>query len=399
MNTNLNYIKLKDVLAPSEERIDLNPNNEYREITVRLWGKGITERQILSGLEISATKRKVVRTNQFILSRIDARHGASGIVPEELSGAVVSNDFLSFNIDESMLLPQFLGWMSKTKKFVEMCKKVSEGTTNRVRLNIEKFLEIKIPLPPLPEQRRMADIIEQVANRIEQGKHLKKLASKETDALVDAELRKLIIEATTKSMWEFGPTPKYAEINPSRKGAISLSSDDSVSFIPMSAVDDVNGVIREKQSKKFYQVSKGYTWFKDGDVIFAKITPCMQNGKSAIAKDLENGNGFGSTEFHVLRPGPKILAEWLLILVRSTDFRKEAEMYFKGTAGQQRVPQSFLEEKIIPVPPIEEQKSLVNHFNKIRTQISNLRVIQQETFVKLNALMPSILDKAFKGEL
>ena len=113
----------------------------------------------------------------------------------------------------------------------------------------------------------------------------------------------------------------------------------------MSALDDVTGTIAHPQPRPYQEVSKGYTWFMDGDVIFARITPCMENGKSALAKKLFNGVGFGSTEFHVIRPGNKILGEWIHFLTRSKEFRNDAASRFKGTAGQQRVPQSFLEKK------------------------------------------------------
>ena len=99
-----------------------------------------------------------------------------------------------------------------------------------------------------------------------------------------------------------------AEINPHRP-QIDLINADLVTFVPMEAVDETTGEIATARPRPFGEVKKGYTVFTDGDVIFAKVTPCMQNGKHAIAHDLLNGLGFGSTEFHVVRPGPRILSE------------------------------------------------------------------------------------------
>ena len=134
-------------------------------------------------------------------------------------------------------------------------------------------------------------------------------------------------------------------------------------------------------------------------MIFARITPCMQNGKAAIARNLVSGNGFGSTEFHVIRPGPKLLAEWFHSLVRHKAFREDATKTFKGTAGQQRVPQSFLDQRVIAVPPLAEQRQIIGEIDALRGKVDELKRTQAETVAELNSFLPSILDKAFKGEL
>lgn len=258
--------------------------------------------------------------------------------------------------------------------------------------------EVFIPLPSLPEQHRLVECIEAIVGKIDEAKRLREEAQKAIDALIDAKLRGLINESNKRYEWDFGPISKYAEVNPSRQGQIKLADKDVVSFVPMSAVDDITGTIKERFIKPYYEVSRGYTWFREGDVIFARITPCMENGKSAVAVNLENGHGFGSTEFHVLRPGTKILADWLHLLIRSKDFRRDAESYFKGTAGQQRIPQSFLEKKEIPAPPIPKQRELINYFKKFTVCLAEEHKIDEERHAELNALFPSVLDKAFKGE-
>ena len=133
MSANWPEVPLADVLKKSEASTVIEPDTLYREVTVRLWGKGVVERRQVLGAEIGSGRRFCARSGQFILSRIDARNGALGIVPDELDGAVVSNDFPVFDIDESVLLPSFLRWMSQTRGFVELCQRASEGTTNRVR--------------------------------------------------------------------------------------------------------------------------------------------------------------------------------------------------------------------------------------------------------------------------
>ena len=144
-------VRLGEVLRRSEETIELQPDAEYRQITVKLWGKGVVLRGTLTGAEIAASRKMVARPGQLILSRIDARNGALGLVPPELDGAVVTNDFPLFGVVQARLLPAYLSWLCRTAGFVELCQRASEGTTNRVRLQEDRFLALEIPLPPLPE--------------------------------------------------------------------------------------------------------------------------------------------------------------------------------------------------------------------------------------------------------
>ena len=146
------------------------------------------------------------------------------------------------------------------------------------------------------------------------------------------------------------------KINPSFDK--SINDDAACSFVPMSYVDDKLGKIVEADIRLVKEVKKGYTAFRENDVLFAKITPCMENGKCAIARNLENGIGFGSTEFHVLRAQEKIYPDYVYYFLRQEHIRKQATHWFRGTAGQQRVPTDFLQDLCIPLPPLLEQKRI-----------------------------------------
>ena len=139
----------------------------------------------------------------------------------------------------------------------------------------------------------------------------------------------------------------------------------------MAAVDERFGMIAAREDRRLGDVSKGFTAFEDGDVLFAKITPCMENGKAALARNLTNGIGRGSTEFYVLRPGSEVLGEYVYHFVRQPRFREKAKRHFTGTAGQQRVPKSFMENVSILLPPIDEQRRIVCILNRV-ARIENL---------------------------
>lgn len=132
-------------------------------------------------------------------------------------------------------------------------------------------------------------------------------------------------------------------INPKKAEVVGLSDDTVISFVPMSSVDEFSQSITLQEERELSEVKKGYTYFKKGDVLFAKITPCMENGKVAHATNLRNDVGFGSTEFHVIRAGDDVLPEYIYSLVSSSAFRVEAQTKMTGSAGQKRVPKDFIE--------------------------------------------------------
>lgn len=167
----------------------------------------------------------------------------------------------------------------------------------------------------------------------------------------------------TATTWPQKPLSEVVELNP-RLDKSAYRDDLEVSFVPMAAVEAGSGRMEVSQTKRFAAVKKGYTPFKEGDVLFAKITPCMENGKMAVVPKLANRLGFGSTEFHVLRPHKGIDPRYVYHFVSSQSFRREAAHRMTGAVGQKRVPQSFLEEASIPVPPFEEQRRIVAEIEK-----------------------------------
>ena len=169
-------------------------------------------------------------------------------------------------------------------------------------------------------------------------------------------------------------------INPK---SCTLRDDTEVSFIPMTKVGE-HGEFDASEIKNYSEVKKGFTNFQNGDILFAKITPCMENRKCAIAHNMKNGIGFGSTEFHVLRPDTdKITSEWLYYLTTWKTFRKEAERNMTGSAGQKRVPKTFLENYVVNLPDIDTQKSE----NKILRKVDDLIFLRKQQLAKLDELV------------
>jgi type I restriction enzyme S subunit len=154
----------------------------------------------------------------------------------------------------------------------------------------------------------------------------------------------------------------YAEINPA-PGSLERTSTEQVAFVPMAAVSE-EGRLESHEIRRLAEVAKGYTYFERGDVLMAKITPCMENGKAALLDNLVTRRGFGSTEFHVLRPRPGVDARFLFYLIWNQRFRMEAAKHMTGSAGQKRVPASYLKQAKLPLVDPNEQRRIADILDK-----------------------------------
>ncbi|MDA0346271.1 MAG: restriction endonuclease subunit S [Verrucomicrobia bacterium] len=178
---------------------------------------------------------------------------------------------------------------------------------------------------------------------------------------------------------------EIAEINPRFDKSKGTKNDELVSFVPMSAVSEESVSIVSPVDREFKEVSKGYTAFQRGDLIIAKITPCFENGKMAFAETLPRELGFGSTEFHVIRPSDGVEGKYLFSLLRNPYIRRAGKNKMKGAAGQRRVPAQFFAELKIPLPPLDEQKRIA----KILDAADALRAKRRESLAQLDTLLQS----------
>ncbi len=198
--------------------------------------------------------------------------------------------------------------------------------------------------------------------------------------------------------WTWASFSQICEINPKHPPNI-LSPDDLVTFVPMSAIDEVTGSIERPEVRKFREVRKGHTHFAEGDVLFAKITPCMENGKAAIARGLVSGIGCGTTELHVLRPLNGVSPDFVFHYIRQKSFRNAAQAKMTGTAGQLRVPSSYIENSMVPLAPLAEQFRIVTRIKEITEKSRAANNALERTPSLIRQFRRSILSKAFCGEL
>ncbi len=271
------------------------------------------------------------------------------------------------------------------------------GTT-RYKLTQSDMCKIPIPLPPLAEQGRIVAKIEELFAGIDAGvENLKSV--KNQIALYRQSVLKSAFDGTLykTTEWNFTSIGTVCDINP--KTVLPDFSDDSiVSFLPMPTVEAETGAF-SPETVEYKKVKKGYTKFQNNDVLFAKITPCMENGKSCVVRDLIQGVGFGSTEFHVLRCHAGMLPEYVFYFVVQKVFRSKAIPFMTGAVGQKRVPADYLRDCEIPVPTLAEQERIVAEIESRFERADALETAVDRALNDAEKLKQAVLKKAFSGEL
>lgn len=245
-----------------------------------------------------------------------------------------------------------------------------------------------LPDYTIAEQKQIANTLDKVTDLID--KHKKQL--EKLDELVKARFVEMFGDiGVNKYRGKTLTLKECCIINPQKTNDDRLHSGLEVSFIPMPCVSE-NGDIDASQIKEYDEVKTGFTYFSENDVLFAKITPCMENGKGAIARGLKNGIGFGSTEFHVLRPTNELTNPyWLYVLTTFKQFRKDAESNMTGSAGQRRVPVSFIENYRVYLPPIELQDLFANFVK----QVEKTKTEVQKSLEQAETLKKALMQKYF----
>lgn len=185
----------------------------------------------------------------------------------------------------------------------------------------------------------------------------------------------------------------------SPRHARDLRDDTMVTFVPMAGLSQTSPTFAFTEERPLGEVRKGFTHFGEGDVLFAKITPCMENGKAAVATDLRNGLGCGTTELHVLRPSRALLPNYLYHYLHQESLRRDAASHFSGSAGQSRVPADFIRDCSIPLPPLAEQMRIIAAVEELLKRLEAVRTRLARVPVILRRFRQAILTAACNGEL
>lgn len=393
-------VTLGEVLCRSNETIDPLPDAEYREITVRLWGKGVIERGRVNGLAISG-RRFVAREGQFIASRIDARNGAMGVVPKVLDGALVTNDFPLFDVNRERALPSFLGWMSRTEGFVSLCLHASEGTTNRVRLKEAAFLSHEIALPSLAEQRQVVAQMEGAQTQVVQALAL----CDDTERCAATLAHQAINGMVDSPRW---PREVLGTLllEPPRNGISPKPEADRHGrpMLRINAVSSARGRLVEFDAAKVVTVSDVEAApfeICEGDVFLVRYNGDIERvAKAAIARGVPATRPVYPDKLMRLRVNQRrITPDFLVLALAARSVRSQVESLGRTTAGNIGINGTQVRSFAVPTPPLADQRALVAALDTAQAEVNALRASQAARRTELEALLPAILDRAFAGAL
>lgn len=372
-------VSLGELLRRSNETALLDFDTEYHEVTIRLWGKGVISRGKVKGGDVG-TSRQVVRANQLILSKIDARNGAIGIVPPELDGAIVSNDFPSFEFAER-LDSSFMGWLVRSTPFVELCKAASEGTTNRVRIKEDRFLTQQIQLPSLEEQQTIVARLDLLADRVRQVNEHLDAAEADAANLLAVQFREAVKNA---------PMRKMSEVAPLVRREISIDSEAIYTELGVRSFFKGAFVRRtlpglEYSWQKLYQVQMG-------DLIFSNIMAWEQAIAIASA---EHDNCVGNHRMLTCSAKREIaIPEFIWYYFTTPEGFAKIEATSPGTAARNKtLTADALMNIEAPLPCLEAQKEfalMLNRINELKTKHTKIREANQ-------ALIPATLERVFSN--
>lgn len=373
-------VRLGEVIRHRKEFITIDDLATYRRPRVQLHVQGIVLRDELPGALIKTKTQQVCRTGEFLVAEIDAKVGGFGMVPHSLDGAIVSSHYFLFVVDATKLNGQFLDYFIRTPAFREQV--AAQGSTNYAAIRPAHVLEYPIPLPPLSEQRRIVARIEELAAQINEARKLRHQAAEEAEALC----RAILASDPTPTLTPIG------EIVRLRPPDVQVQASETYQFAGVYCFG--RGVFRGQAKSGMDFAYPRLTTLHKGNFVYPKLM--AWEGAFGIVPP-ECDGCVVSTEFPVFEINEdKVFSEVLDTYFRTPAIWSQVAGESTGTNVRRRRlnPQDFLAYRM-PLPSRKTQMLL----REARAQVDALKRLQTETATELDALLPAILDRAFKGEL
>ena len=366
-------------------------------IGVRLEGNGHFLREVKVGSELSAKIVYRVKQGDFIYSRLFAWRGAYGVIDDDLDGFYVSNEFPVFRPLNDKIDVRFLNCWFRLRPVLNAVEADCSGSTplTRNRYKEEFFLLLKIPLHPLSEQRRIVEKIEQLAAKIEEVNGLRAKTFFETDLLIS-----LAIEL--KCFHSGHPIKLFGDLLIESTNGLYKPAHYWGKGIPCIRMYNIEGPGMNEKNLKMLDVNevelKKYQC-KPGDLIFNRVNSAELVGKTGLITDSYPQCTFESKNMRLRIDHIKVLPQYAAQVLNSFSVKRYYRESLKQQCGMATLNQQHVRNIPFSLPPLEEQHRIIEYFDKLQFKVKQQKILQSKTSVELNALLPSILDKAFRGEL
>lgn len=409
--------RIGSFLVKSQDVIEVQDDIEYKQVTIKINNGGVVPRnngEAIKGLNIGTKRQHVVHAGQFIMSKIDARNGAYGIVPKELEGAIVTNDFPVFDVDTEKIIPQFLVLISTTENFIEFARKCSSGTTNRKRIDIDAFLNQQIPLPSIEEQEALLNLYNEKVNRAEV------LLQKSEDVLnsKNTYIRKTLkfyfnkkerkgllnyIHFSNTSRWDVHYYSSQSKIESQYntttignclaffmvdKNNLSLRTETGKTpekifhYIGMENVEKNTGVLSSFQLLKGKVIKSQTVRIPKDFIIFGKLRPYLNK---YWVNNEDYDDILCSSEFLCFYPNKQINSMYFKFILSSYIIQDQISDTMTG-ARMPRINEKIFKNIIIPIPPKHVQDTISNYLIEMEKEAFRLKcesIAQQEAANKI----------------
>lgn len=442
-------IKVGQILNRVKDAIVIEDGLEYKRLTIRMYHNGVCLRDIELGENIGTKNQFLARSGQFIMSRIDARNGAFGIIPESIGHAAITNDFISFTVNEELVDIDFFELYSRTNNFMQLCIEGSKGTTNRKRLKEEVFLEFEVYLPEIENQIQIVNQVKKskilkdtldselylqkkaiqnlrqtILQEAVQGKLVPQEPNDESASLllekIKAKKQQLIKEKKIKTE---KPLPPIAEdeipyelpqgwewarlgnIFHFQKGFAFKSVDYKSTGLKIAKVSNLNNITSNSrdyvyidiESKKLYEQYE----LQIDDIVITTVGSEPTSPASAVGNviyihddfhgSLLNQNAVRLRVFNLLN------SVFLFYTLKSDSFKKYIISVAQGTANQSSITQESIKTFLIGIPPFNEQIRIVERVDQLMALCDELEQTVNQSMQESKILMNSVLQEALNS--
>jgi len=385
-----------------ERKFIIDESTRYDCVGVRWYGMGAFVREQELGMNIARKQQWRVKVGDVLYNKLFAWKSSFAIADESVNDCIVSDKFPTYQANQDIIDLRFLKYYFQTPKLAQQAQDLSKGAAaiSKLTLNPPQFWELTIPLPPLPEQQRIVARIEELARRVEEARGLRRAANEEANNLVNAHLSAIVrdlekkceIQPLEKLLVEAGYGTSVKCESERINGAIPVLRIPNVASEKVTLVDLKYGFLSNAEVKK--------TMLREGDLLIVRTNGSADLvGRCAVIPNLPEATAFASYMIRIRCDAEKIHPHFLQLILRHQRTAGQLIDFARTTAGQYNVSLGRLRNTKIPLPQLDEQHRIVAYLDNLQQRVDELRRLQAATQKELDALMPSVLAKAFAGEL
>lgn len=392
-------VRLSELVAQASHRYTVKPDQQYPNLGIYSFGRGLFAKSSISGMETRATVLYRVRQGQFIYSRLFAFEGAYGLVTPEFDGYFVSNEYPVFDCDRARLLPEYLAAYFTRPSVWQEVGRLSTGLGDRRRrVQPAQFLTYRIPLPSLAEQQRIVAKIDELAVKIAEARSIRQALIAETDAAFPSVTDSVFdsVECTWRAIDDLVGRDNLRN----GKSVKPVDLPTGIQCIRLSAL--ANGRINCRDAKPVAIPQEEATPYliKPGDVFIMRGNGSKHLvGRAGLVETTVSGTIFPDLFIRVPLEGTGISSRFFVRFWNSGRMRTIIENACKTTSGIWKINQGHIASFSVPVPSPSEQCRITAYLDDLQVKVDSLKALQVQSEAELDALLPSVLDKAFKGDL